>query len=148
MPRPLHRSITLWSGILIIAFVGWAWSTSYRAESWCRYNCFSAGNTHGGVELNSVYSGSGFITWPNRMRASLLAPAMPAPFLLRGTGSPSAPITHRAPTSYRDSLEIMMTRRDPQAWLLFIPHWLILLAVILPWAVLLRWQAQRRKQAP
>jgi hypothetical protein len=147
VPRPFHRSITFWSGILIIAFISWASWTSKDCESWCRYDCFSAGNTHGGVEINSVYSGSGFTTWVNRMRGSLPAPFISAPFILRGTGSPTAPITRRAPISYRDSLEIMMTRRDPQAWLIFIPHWLILLAVILPWAALLRWQAQRRKLA-
>jgi hypothetical protein len=145
--RPFHRSIACWSILLVIVFICGASWTSHRYETWWRYDCIAAGNTHGGIEINSAYSGSGFTTWVNRMRGSLSAPLMPAPFILRGTGSPSAPITTRGAVSYRDSLEIMMTRRSPEAWLIFIPHWLILLAAVLLWVVPLRWRYQRRLAA-
>ena len=147
MNRLIPRSITLWSGLLTIAFIGWAWWTSTGYESWCRWECISGGNTHGGVEINSAYSGSGFTTWVNGTRAALPAPALPAPVILRGTSPSTVPVSDRVPVSYRDSLDLMMTRRDPQAWLIFIPHWLTLLAVIFPWTALLFWRSRRRKMA-
>lgn len=35
----------------------------------------------------------------------------------------------------------------PELWKLFIPHWLILLAVALPWGGLLLWRSRRIKKA-
>jgi len=34
---------------------------------------------------------------------------------------------------------------DPDHWMIFIPHWILLLAATLPWFALLFWRARRRK---
>jgi hypothetical protein len=40
-----------------------------------------------------------------------------------------------------------MRHRPVKDWELFIPYWLILLAVAVPWLALLIWRARRRKRA-
>ena len=74
-------------------------------------------------------------------------PVVAAPLFLRGTKSQawSGRDDVQSPGTYREGLEWMMARRDPEAWLVFIPHWLFLLAVALPWAALLAWRARRRR---
>ena len=52
----------------------------------------------------------------------------------------------RAPLSYRDFLKAMMRTERPEALLLFIPHWLLLSAFVLPWSAFLIWRD--RKQRP
>ena len=99
------------------------------------------------MQVDSVYSGSGFIAGRSGKSASLAAPVMAAPFVLRGTGSPTAPRVSETGSTYREGLELMMTRRAPEAWLVFVPHWLILLAVALPWFALLFWSVRRRAAA-
>ena len=146
-PHDLRRSVSFWSGILVIVFLCWAWWMSTRSEIFCQWNCFMVSNTSGGIEVNSIYSTTGFHRPVYKKASPLPHAALPAPFILRGTGSPSAPLPVRQPVSYRDDLELLMTRRDPTAWLVFIPHWLILLAVILPWAALLHWRSKRRLAA-
>lgn len=41
----------------------------------------------------------------------------------------------------------MMKRRDAEAWLVFVPHWLLLLAAVFPWTGLMYWRARRRKRS-
>ncbi|MEK7951578.1 hypothetical protein [Luteolibacter soli] len=143
MPRPFHRSITFWSGILVIAFIGWAWWSSTRVSTFCQYQCFELSNTHGGTEINSIYSSGGFYMSTSRTLTGLPSPALPAPFILRGTGSPTTPIPDRKAVSYRDHLELLMHRRSPEAWIAFIPHWLTLLAFTALWTTLLHRRSKR-----
>lgn len=138
--RPLYRSITFWSGALALAFLCWAWGDSTNHHSSMRWNCFMAQSSHGGLEVNSVYSFTGFSA--SRMAkptgtAMSQVPEIAAPFFLRGTGSPSVAVSPKTSESYREQLEAMMRRRSPEAWLIFIPHWIPLFAVALVWVGLL-----------
>jgi hypothetical protein len=145
--RPFQRSVTFRSGILVIVFICWAWWMSTRYQASCQWNCFMVSNTSDGIEVNSIYSTSGFHTRFHRKLLSLPSPAIPAPFILRGTGSPTAPVADLVAISYRNNLELVMTRRGPEAWLVFISHWLTLLLVVLSWTALLRWRFRRRLAA-
>ena len=144
--RPIYRSITFWSGALALAFLCWAWGDSTNHHSSMRWNCFMAQSGHGGLEINSVYSFTGFsasrMAKPTGTTRSQM-PEIVAPFFLRGTGSPTVAVSHKASESYREELETMMRRRSPEAWLIFIPHWIPLLSVALLWVVLLVWRERR-----
>lgn len=151
-PKPLKRSITFWSGIFVIAFLFLAWADSILYESDMRWNCFMAENNNSGFQVNSVYSFSGFSAlrdakvYGGSNRVSL-APIIAAPLFLRGSGDRSIPLDYDPSGTYRQNLERMMTRRAPEAWLVFIPHWLPLLAFALPWSGLLLWRARRHRRA-
>lgn len=131
-----------------MAFIGWAWWSSLAHGSWLRWNCFSAGNTHGGIEINSAYSGSGFTWWRQGNPRTITTPAMAVPFVLRGTGSPTSTDEPWTQGSYRESLEHMLRRRNPDAWVVFIPHWMNLMAVALAWAAAMRWRTARKTTTP
>ena len=40
-----------------------------------------------------------------------------------------------------------MRDKNPNNFMLYIPHWLLLLAAVPPWCALLLWRAKRRKRA-
>jgi len=144
----LKRSVTFWSGMVVVIFLCWAWADSMFYGSTLRWNCFMAENENGGIQVNSAYSFSGFSAGRSAALAlpkNSYSPVVAAPLILRGKSEPG-PEYHPSST-YRGSLEMMMARRKPEAWLVFIPHWLLLLAVALPWSILLFWRARWRKQA-
>ncbi|WP_367871800.1 hypothetical protein [Luteolibacter sp. Populi] len=156
-PR-LHRSVTFWSGILVMAFISWAWADSFRGGTWVRYGLWSATNSNGGVEV-------GFIDTPvpaplatglrtdYATRFSVVV--LPAPQWTRGKDFELEDQTKarwfveklREITSYREYLAHRMSLWPESSWGLFLPHWLILLAVALPWSGLLYWRARRRRRA-
>ncbi len=68
---------------------------------------------------------------------------------VRGQGTPIDQLPSEDLTSKteRNKLLRSMTRFRSEAWMLFIPHWLILLAVAVLWLGLLSWRASRRTAA-
>jgi len=167
MKAALHRSIIFWSGILVMAFIGWAWRDSMRRESWyARSSAVSdvlrAANGHGGLSL--FQSTQPPLNWActevagGEWQRAALDPsesgeirALPAPTFLRG-GNGSFEDQFRdaqlfRPASYGEAIEAMMRYQPPDARLIFLPHWLILLGFALPWSALLLWRARRRQPA-
>lgn len=149
-PKPLSRSLTFWSGILVISFVCLAWFSSYFFTSETGWDCFSMENSCGGVQMDSAYSRSGFRMggeWKPALNDGRSLSVMTAPFVLRGTMGQASRGKSADPDSYRGAIESMLSRRDSRAWVIFIPHWIFLLAAALPWAGLLYWRSQRTREA-
>ena len=74
--------------------------------------------------------------------------AFPPPAFLRGEARDSdATLRKQAeawPTTYLGIVKLNLS--PTTVWGLFIPHWLIFLAVALPWTALLFWRARRRRK--
>ncbi len=135
-PRPLRRSVTFWSGLLVMGFVVWAWSVSYRHLSIASFWRIETTHAAGGLALLvqpaatplAVYQNEGFIKINYGKHGEWIYDlAMPG-----------------------DSAAIfppLLTYSDPSdgSSSIFLPHWLILLAVALAWAALLLWRARRGK---
>ena len=165
MKLQLHRSITFWSGILVIAFLVWAWRDSLHHRSSFSWkssggmSCWSASNSAGVLQVGHLQQSDGE-RWV-KVRIYRLTPWN------------RTPVT---PESLRDAREIMAGRLfsydktmdwgDPRGTLEFMRHgpapmrplpyfasegWRIShLAVILLsltlWTALLLWRARRRRK--
>jgi hypothetical protein len=126
-PRPLHRSLTFWSGILVIGFICWAWWRSVAHTDFVgvhRYG-ISSMQSQLHIEVNRIPI---WEKWPSEFNHGPIPPAyrktafpMPARQVVVG-----APVTQMY---------------------IVIPHWLVLLLVATPWCGLLLWQKWRTGRA-
>ena len=75
MKLPLHRSIIFWSGILVMAFIVWAWRDSQRYFSPLRIGNVVTANVGSGVMACHV-RGRPPATFTRRCEVSQLAAVM------------------------------------------------------------------------
>lgn len=151
----LHRSLTFWSGILTMTFIGWAWAGSISRISLVQMGHFRFANRHAGIEIfhrgwfsSSFHARAGDPDYP------VFNSPFAAPFQGRGEGrdmvaengfnhSPEKEIE-----SHADAIRLGTLRYTPREdWLLFVPHWLLLLFAVVVWLGLLIWRAGRIRRA-
>lgn len=146
-PRPLYRSLTFWSGILVMGFICWAWWHSYFFQPFYNNRGLGISNMGGGVSLGRVthYLGTG--RGVPKFSSSYRQETLPPPLLIRGdsTEQKAQPLL-REPFTIRESYA-SAAKRYPGSIRIFIPHWLLLLAVALPWSGLLLLRARRIRRA-
>lgn len=154
-PRPIYRWKTFWLGLLVTCFLTWAWHDSMRSNSRVVWSPAYAANGGGGISLGRLSSrgiapGSP-VLWGRDVPAFKIAsPLFAAPLALRGGGvasfdSDAAEAIYFAP-SYRESMIAFMRCQPGKDGLLFIPHWLVLLAFALPWSTFLIWRTRRQRK--
>jgi len=152
----LHRSITFWSGILVMAFICWLWRDSFQWASAYTASRATLTNARGGMSMHwigvpSDWSGSytpakGGLS-RERDRGAKDYARLQRPFFLRGLGRPlppPPPAQAKSPSVYEMLVE-NYSHVPPRFWIIFAPHWLIVLAFAALWIVLLLWRAKRRK---
>ncbi len=147
----LHRSFTFWTGLLLVTFTCWAWWDSCRNASGLYWGQFGAASGARGIVISrEVAAGAGgFLLerdsaqpypgdWPRAF--------FPAPFLVRArkTFHEGIPI---APPFFREMIQIKADGAGPGSWSLYLPYWLLLLALLIPWSLPLLWRARRLKRA-
>lgn len=99
-----------------------------------------------GTGLVADYSHQSFLVGPH-------LDAVQKAFFLRGTdkGTIDTEYYYRdveAAGNAQEVMRLLMGKHRPDAWLLFIPYWLILLGfAIFPWGALLVERARRRKRS-
>ena len=145
-PKPLSRSITFWSGVLVIGFIGWAWWQSYFLHPFYNNRGLGISNMGGGVSLARVthYLGTG--RGVLKSSPSYRHEALPPPLFIRGASSgQKAKHSLREPFTIRESWT-NAAGRQPGSIRIFIPHWLILLAFAVPWSGLLLWRSRRYRR--
>jgi heme A synthase len=174
MKQRLHRSITFWSGLLVMGFLVWAWWDSERLSSNAKRDPYWGRSTWGGVFIgNSGENPLGDLSFlsppPSRSWNFSRAPAtevlrhtpeaFPPPIFFRPEGLPAAEseevlnrwIDHDVePLPFTVREQVILTLRyvgNDGSWILFVPHWLILLTVAAVWIALLLWRASRRRKA-
>ena len=149
----LHRSITFWSGILVIVFIVWAWLDSLNAQSSAMWES---------CELESHTSALTFIYRPASRRPgwewirnlNYSKPAfsvVPPPHFIRGGVDHADLQTRQRYATKYDSLESLwesnamnMVFKTGRDWLICLPYWLMLAGFMVPWLGLLAWRARRR----
>ena len=126
-PKPIHRSLTFWSGIFVIAFLCWAWWRSIGHSDSIGVNRYAISSSQSQlhIEVNRIPI---WENWPwefqhGRTRPELRKTAFPMP-----------------------SRQVIVGAPVTQMYLI-IPHWLILLCVATPWCGLLLWQRWRAGRA-
>lgn len=115
-----HRSITFWSGILVMGFICWVWWDSER-----HVTVFYSKHWH------LDHSRSGVSIGHNKLdpyRTGAFRASLPE----AGYDDPRSRLRGEWYASGSKRVEL--------------PHWLLLLAVALPWSTLQLWRGQRRKR--
>lgn len=124
-PRPLHRSITFWSGILVMAFMGGAWVRSLRhldGVFWqTAQSSISIGQVAGILEIavDRSHRAAPHVLIQSDPTDASLEPLFPRPLVLE---------------IYEGQYQFTIS------------HWLLLLAVMFPWSGLLVWRARRHRR--
>ncbi|QJE99120.1 hypothetical protein [Luteolibacter luteus] len=148
-PKPLHRSITFWSGILVMIFIAWVWVDSSRFASDAYRHPYRIGTVRGIVYLHRESAVR--ITPPATMARHRLGPGaiefhvFPPPLFARGKQRTIPDTPPEADIVEQVKREIATS--PPDAWVVVIPHWLLLLAAITVWLAGLVWRDRRQVRA-
>ena len=131
MVRPLHRWKSFWFGLLVLAFLGWAWvwSIGYRVEvSWHR--------APKGIIAAGLEDGQLSFRWlPDH-------PTVPPEFAIERMALPQGE-TWFPPATWMIAGELDGLGEVGQVTLIRIPHWFLLLGFLVPWAGFLVWRVRR-----
>ena len=127
-PRPVYRWKTFWFGILILAFIGWAWIDSMKHYSGILYavppqNIFVARQHAGSVVLG----------WDTSEQFGVHE--------FQSAREPSSPYEHTPWFPKAAAVEKHGANTTAS-----IAHWYLLLNSLLLWAVFLAWRRQRLKR--
>ena len=150
MKPALHRSITFWAGLLVIIFTCWAWWDSCTHATGFQWKQLGASSFGRGIIISRWTSWSG--PFQGRRDAMPSYPAygphefFPPPFLVRARETNPLE-SNLVATSFRDAMQNTADYFGPGSWSLHLPYWLILLALLIPWSLLLLWRARRLKRA-
>ncbi len=121
---PFRRSLTLWSGVLVMAFLCCAWRDSFQRGYYIGWGSWEASNSAGlaGIAYNGAKAPAknlqfGYEKSPKAFGHGLFPPYRT---LVRGNGA--------------TALKFVA-----------VPHWQILIAAGVSWSALLLWRARRGK---
>jgi len=144
-PRPFYRSLTFWSGMLVIAFLCWAWWDSFRHDTWRTEGHFSFSNVAGAVSLgchqSNVNSTAG--------RRDIAPHAAPRPGFAAFSfidSSSKGTLPKSDLNSGRKLRALLAFSPSGQYMFLNVPHWLLILVCLVPWLGLLAWRWRRVKR--
>jgi hypothetical protein len=150
MKLALHRSLIFWAGLLVIAFTCWAWWDSCSHSSMLSWKQCHASSEARGIIISRRPYGSGALEtgrtfvaptpyrrWPREF--------LPPPFLVHGRDV--LPVKPAISHSWQTVQQHRTDGHGPGSWTFYLPYWLILLALPVPWSLALLWRARRLKRA-
>jgi hypothetical protein len=146
---PLHRSLTFWAGLLVVTFTCWAWWDSCSHISRLQRNHLVLGSVARGAVI--TYSPGATTLWSAQRLAVPSYPSgwpqqfFPAPFLVRANAAVDC--SSMDSTTLKEATQFSVNLDGPGTWSLYLPFWIILLPILIPWSLLLLWRARRLKRA-
>jgi len=128
-PRPLHRSKTLWFGILILASLLWIWARGRNHYDFANFR-IGARTWHG------ISSSGGYLWYTHQSNGS-------GSRLVEFASFPLGRSQDWFPTAFKQEhgKNPLGTRYTDSG----IAHWLFILLFLIPWAALLTWRSNRLK---
>lgn len=135
-PKPLYQSLTFWSGILVMGFICWAWWDSMHSRMVAqvgRTRMYSAGG-----EIGFFHRPDGFPSYQRFRKVAgrfKVLDGLPSSMLAvpLNTGEERSPFNSPRLGRGKNTL--------------YLPYWLFLVPVILPWTGLLLYRARRHRMA-
>ena len=176
-PPPIHRSKSLWLGILVITFLAWAWHDSTQWQTILRHRQYALTHADSGISLADWKVDPHRPPWgryPITQDDPIWSrPHIDSPELFRSTGDPKQlhlyyninadwriyEARNSAARHFNDLLTntilpgltsggirsagINTLPIIPDSRAIFIPHWLIIAAFLIPWLTFLIWRHRR-----
>ena len=134
-----------------MGFICWAWRDSFESEAGFAFGHVTLWSSLGGATIgyyalgedpfDAFYQRNGY----PHPEWSLFQPVTFCRGLNEHRDGDDLDLALRKAGDAREFHEGFTKAHPRGSWLLFIPHWLILIAVALPWAAMLLWRARRRK---
>ena len=157
MRLSLHRSITFWSGLLVIIFIAWASWDSTRRWSIGTYGGWQVMNIECGVTITwtpeGPYATSAYRLTPEEGSLRITRPR----YLRKAAGETPEAAAERFRQQYShredDSRGVIKDTflstivDEPGSWTLYLPHWCLIAGMLPLWLGLLVWRARRRRKA-
>jgi hypothetical protein len=144
-PRPLHRSLSFWSGMLVMAFLCWAWRDSFLRDTWRTESHFACSNVAGAVSLGCYQTN--FSKSAGRRDISPHAAPRPAFAAFSFIDSSSKVTLPSSELNSGETLRFYLSSVPSGAYVfLNVPHWLLILLCLVPWLLLLAWRWRRMKR--
>lgn len=145
-PKPLYRSLSFWSGILVMLFIGWAWRFSMTHTTGGGWGHFFIQQGAGGVEVSQHrdlrWGDDGFEISGEKRPAKVGIDQIEL-----NDGKRIKVITWTFDSGPPSAWAKLLAVASDGVWNVFVPHWLLLLAVALPWSGLLLLRARRQRSA-
>jgi hypothetical protein len=151
-PRRLIRWKSLWLGILVLGFLGWAWRDSFYKVASVSVRAGGVSSADGGLVF--AYSPSTAYAWRTSYGPSpFLHPTwgmFQAPAFVRGQGGMSInrdefyPALKAAP-NFSAYCRLVMINQPIGHWIAYLPHWFLMLLFLIPWALCLAWRWRRQR---
>ncbi|WP_035603715.1 hypothetical protein [Haloferula sp. BvORR071] len=161
MKLALHRSITFWSGILVMIFILWSWRQSTGTIYTWSYQGWSFGNLDSCIAMGKADTGSPVLVsslFHSATASGRLPIKLGSPIYIRFNPTPPGPalswewnknaVVRGDPgdlSSVRYAL-LVLAFSFTGGSVLLIPHWLLLLAFATLWIGLLLWRVRRRRK--
>lgn len=145
-PKSLCRSLILWSGIFVIGFICWAWRFSMTHTSGGGLGRFFIAHGAAGVEVShhrDLYWGIGEFEISSQRKPSEVG----IDEIQLNDGSRIEVITWTFVSDPPSAWPKPLGVASDGVVRAFLPHWLLLFAVALPWSGLLLWRARRIRRA-
>jgi hypothetical protein len=144
----LHRSLTFWAGTMIAIFLCWAcWDSSHK-DTILQWQRFIICSSDRGLKISRSPQYP-FLLYLNRVERRYPPgwqhETFAAPFLVRPPDTFHV-LDAPPPTTVRERERQFIHYNVPATWVLYLPYWLILLAFIISWSLLLLWRARRLKR--
>ncbi len=155
-PGPIHRSLTFWSGILMMAFICWAWRDSSQVHSIASASGWTLRQAGSAVSIHRARGVANNAPWAGRFPVDPASSPWEGAYLAEPMFVRSTEDREGRTRFFAASGPHSFVPRRPEAvhlydiyivgsggWTLLLPHWLILISIALPWSGLLLWRARR-----
>jgi hypothetical protein len=151
MAWKLRRSLILWAGIMVMISVGWGWRDS--KQNLALLNCEGYAAISAGSGLSFARSGGKGIRFSHEPIgseiASLSEVGMHRPVFMRNDGKEWERRVNEEIATGADPLRPLayVLFLAPENWLIYVPYWLVLVAVALCCGLGLGWRVRATRGA-
>lgn len=149
-----YRSLIFWAGLLVLGGIAWAWRDSCQMRSSLTWKEWYVGSEESGLTFgwSDVMNSPGLERKRYRSPARYPALSLSPPFTDRGRGlrplddEQFQQTIQDAPDRRTYYLELRAMSAAATVWL-YVPYWLMIVAVAGVWIVLLGWRWRRSMRA-
>lgn len=155
MKWKLHRSFIFWAGLLVLAFIAWAWQDSGHMFSAAMRGEWRVSSSRSGIQIARLPFNDAILQ-ADRSEAEFETPTptFAPPFIVHGLGEEDGGIDSWLSESveekpdFRSELQFELKYLPVECWTLHAPYWLIMIAVALLWLLLLAWRWKSATRSP